>query len=114
MKRVGGYPIFRCGDDSFPHGNGSFLHRNEFFRCRFEAATIRFNLSTIHFGPSTIRLVPERHGVTTFRNCSVPDPCVLATDPSFFAPERDGADVQKTVHEVWAGHLQPTAIQLTI
>ena len=39
-----------------------------------------------------------------FRFCSVPDPYVLAADPGFFAPDRWGHGVEKTVHEVWTVH----------
>src|SRR5207249_4684384 len=38
------------------------------------------------FRPSTIGLVRETCGFTTFRYCSMPDPCILAPVPCLFAP----------------------------
>ena len=89
-QRMQRYPIFPCGNESFPHGFDSF-------RCDFKPATIGFLL--------------EMCGFTRFRYCSGPDRCVLAADPSFFALDRCGSSVEKTVHEVWTVHLQPTTIQ---
>jgi len=96
---IGVFGSFLHGIDSFPRGmksfpsrNESFLHGNEFFRCRFEPATIRFNLSTTHFGASTIGLLTETYSFTRFLYCSTLDLCVLATDPSFFAPDSFSPD----------------------
>jgi len=96
-QRMQRYEIFPCGIESFPHGNGPSPHVFDSFRCGFS--------------PSTIGLVLETCGFMRFRFCSVPDPYVLAADPGFFAPDRCGHGVEKTVHEVWTVHLQPTTIQ---
>src|SRR5205823_10004542 len=65
----------------FPHGNNPFPHGFEFFRCRLEP-------ETIHFRPSTVGLLFGTYRFRAFRYCFVPDRCVLATDPTFFAPYR--------------------------
>src|SRR5437867_7291091 len=93
---------FPCGNDSLPHGNDPqqlpeesidwsdtrFFHV-ELSRCHMEISHSYMGneFSRCCFEPATIGLLTETYGFTGFRSCSTLDLCVLATDPSFFAPD---------------------------
>ena len=91
---------------SFPCGNASLPHDNKPFPHGFDAFSYHFNRATIGFRPSTIAFVLKTSDLKALQYCSAPDSCVLAADPSFFAPDQCGSGVEKTVHEVWTVHFQ--------
>ena len=93
------------------HDIGSLSHDNKPFPHGFDSFPYRFNCATIGFRPLTIAFVLKTSDLKALRYCSAPDSCALAADPGFFAPDRCGHGVEKTVHEVWTVHLQPTTIQ---